>query len=268
MNSNRFINKLYIHKLVQHIVLLAFATVSVQSLAVGPDEASRKRPLAASYTNEGAPASKAARIVNFDETINAEKYNIYIRKDRRIGLEGFSRPKPRVTPSKFMNLDGNMDWEDSGYITFFKHSSKSFYNANGTRYNAAWKGIDDLNGNKIHIALIPKEVEPSPLNDENVRSIPELEGPSLFSTHEVRKPSRINEETGEVVEYADTYIHETLLAGGYPEGTLTLTIDSKDWKLFKGASNPEEFLSKLKEQVRKKGNIKLKHLEGLLGDGC
>lgn len=151
---------------------------------------------------------------------------LFVRRDSNHLLKGVlpDLAKSKISPATHMNYGGTNSYVDTGYLSLFEYNPNQSYAPDGQNLRqAAAFAMDQIAGTFIHFIFLPALIQVVQLNEENVRSRPETgRTPTLFDSSGCQPPARVAED-GRVLEYANRYICEFLLAGAWALGTTVIT---------------------------------------------
>jgi hypothetical protein len=162
---------------------------------------------------------------------------VFMRTD---GLATLDLNLPTITksPHQHMNLDGQHDYTDSGYLSVFMYSKDHVlmgYDSDGNifKMSSAVKGMSDVQKKWVHILIVRSSVPIIGLDSDSAKDIPTGTGARIYSTVGVTKiPQHLR-----VKFYVD--VHEYLLAGKISDYCITCDLpwDSSLFQSIK-LSNP------------------------------
>ncbi|WP_157213030.1 hypothetical protein [Pseudomonas sp. M47T1] len=134
-------------------------------------------------------------------------------------------PDIKTPPSGHMNYDGNLNYDQSGYLSLFeyKRDQVTFPDGQNSR-QSAWYAITQLYKTYVHLVFIPPDVPEVRLSEDNVKVIPDSgRAPCLYNTDNCSPPGKIN-EYGDVISHANRYINEFLYSGQWAQGMRVITV--------------------------------------------
>ncbi len=155
---------------------------------------------------------------------------LFVRRDNSATVEGKlpDLADTKVSPASHMNYNGGGSYNASGYLSLFEYNpdqvSVLYRRETYVPTSAAARAMLEYNGQYIHFFFLNMAaLALVALNEENVHGLPAVgRTPTIFNTDACRPPARRTLD-GEVLEYANRYINEFLLAGAWPLGTLVIT---------------------------------------------
>jgi hypothetical protein len=130
------------------------------------------------------------------------------------------------SPSQHMNFNGDVKYENSGYISIFLYNPDHIMPAGQYQektVNRCAYAINQLIDKYVHFLFIPKNVQEKALDNDSVKMLPQTGyTPTLLNTKNCNVPA-VKREDGTTLRYAERYIYEYLYLGKWADGMAMVT---------------------------------------------